>query len=51
MRTSLSPHILRARKAILQLPGNSIDTVNQNLLLATPDDDTFNNFVEVREPV
>jgi hypothetical protein len=51
MRTSLSPHILRARKTVLELPGNGVDTVNQNLLLATPDDDTSHNLVQVREPV
>jgi hypothetical protein len=51
MRASLGTHILRARKAILELPGNRIDTVNQNLLLATPDNDTSNNLVKVREPL
>jgi hypothetical protein len=51
MRASLGAHILDLREAFPESPSDSINTVDQNLLLAAPDDDTFNDLVQTGEPV
>ena len=51
VRASFRSYIFRTRRAVFKSPGDGIDTVDQDLLLSAPDDDSFDDFVETREPV
>jgi hypothetical protein len=51
VRTSRRSYVFRARKAVLEFLSDGINTVDQDLLLSAPNDDPFDYFVEVREPV
>ena len=51
VRTSWRSDVFRARKAVLEFLSDGINAVDQNLVLSTPDDESFDDFVEVREPV
>lgn len=51
VRPSHRSYVFRVRRTILESLSDSIDTVDQDLLLSAPDDDSFDDLVEVREPV
>jgi len=49
--TSWRSYVFRAREAVLEFLGDGINAVDQDLLLSTPDDDPFDHFVKIGEPV
>lgn len=51
MRSALSPYVLCWRINSLQLFSDGVDAVDQDFLLAAPNDDSADNFVETSEPV
>ena len=51
VRTSWRSDVFRAGKAVFEFLSDGINAVDQDLLLSTPDDDPFDYFVEIREPV
>jgi hypothetical protein len=51
VRTSWRSYVFRVRKVFFEFASDGINAVDQNLLLSTPDDDSFDHFVEIREPL
>lgn len=50
MRAPLRPYVVRVRTADLQSLGDGIDTIDQDLLLSAPDEDSLDQLVKTREP-
>jgi hypothetical protein len=51
VRASFGSYILRTRRAVFKSSRDGIDTVDQDLLRSTQDDDSFDDFVQIGEPV
>ena len=51
VRSSHRSYIFRVRRTVLESLSDSIDTVDQDFLLSAPNDDSFDDLVEIREPV
>jgi hypothetical protein len=49
MYTPLRPYVVRVRTANLKSLGDGVDTIDQDLLLSTPNEDSFNQLVKARE--
>ena len=46
----LRPYVVRVGTADLESLGDVIDTIDQDLMLSAPDEDSFDQLVEAREP-
>jgi hypothetical protein len=51
VRAPLRPYVVRVRTADLKSLGDGIDTIDQDLLLSTPNEDSFDKLVKAREPM
>jgi hypothetical protein len=47
----LRPYVVRVRTADLKSLGDGIDTIDQDLLLSTLNEDSFDQLVKAREPM
>ena len=51
MCAPLRPYVVRVRTADLKSLGDGVDTIDQDLLLSTPNEDSFDQIAKAREPM